>query len=104
MFGAMIYSILGTFCLSMDLDVWSKKISMDQLTSFYHFACNSNSSSIQCTAYCATAEVIPKMLQVKVLPSYLADLTQIHLDSKCKCHVLHLFLYVDAIMDGSLHV
>lgn len=61
-------------------------------------------TAYKCTAWCVTVEAIPSMLRVKVLPSYLADLAQIAPDSKCKCPVLDVFIYADAILDEPLHI
>lgn len=61
-------------------------------------------TAYNCTAWCVTIEAIPNIVRVKVLPSHLADLAQIYPGSKCKCPVLDLFIYADAVLDGTLPV
>jgi hypothetical protein len=59
-------------------------------------------TAYKCTAWCTTTETIPKTLEIKVLQLHLADLAWTYIQTKCKCVVLYLFLYVVAIMEPFL--
>jgi hypothetical protein len=52
-------------------------------------------TTYKCTAWCAAIEAIPDMVHIKVLPYHLIDLAQMSPDSKCKCPLLSIFIYVN---------